>query len=141
VSECHAIAAAQRLDAAVRDEIRRTFTDECGALVQEAANAAEALLKLQRAANRRLAWWAWVCAGLSAAAAWLVVARLLPSSAQLAALRAQRTQLTAAVAQLAQRGGRIDLRRCGSARRLCVRVDRRSPAYGDAGDYFIVQGY
>jgi hypothetical protein len=132
---------AQGLDAVVRDEIRRTFADECGALVQEARGAADALLDLQRSASRRLALWSLVCAAVSAGAALLVLERLLPSQAQLASLRTQRSQLSAVVAQLASSGGRIDLRQCGSARRLCVRVDRRAPAYGDAADYFILEGY
>lgn len=132
---------AQGLDAVVRDEIRRTFADECGALVQEARAATEALLDLRRSASRRLAWWSLMCAAVSAGATLLVLERLLPSDAQMASLRAQRAQLSAVVAQLAATGGRIDLRRCGEAQRLCVRVDRRAPAYGDAADYFVIKGY
>ncbi|MGH8143669.1 MAG: hypothetical protein ACREU2_14275 [Steroidobacteraceae bacterium] len=132
---------AEGLDAVVRDEIRRTFVDECGALVHEAHGAADALLNLRRSASRRLACWSLVCAAVSAGAALMVLERLLPSQAQMASLRAQRSQLSAVVEQLAASGGRIDLRRCGSTQRLCVRVDRRAPAYGEAGDYFILEGY
>jgi hypothetical protein len=65
----------------------------------------------------------------------------LPSPAQIAALRSQHAQLAAAVARLSGGGGRIDLRRCGDASRLCVRIDRHAPAYGEQSDYLIVQGY
>jgi hypothetical protein len=35
----------------------------------------------------------------------------------------------------------MELRRCGDAQRLCVRVDRSAPAYGAGADFFIVKGY
>jgi len=70
------------------------------------------------------------------------VARVaLPSETAVTALRAQRDSLARDVARLEQRGGRVDWRVCGDAARLCVRVDRKAPAYGDKGDFYIVQGY
>jgi hypothetical protein len=33
------------------------------------------------------------------------------------------------------------LRHCGDAQRLCVRVERAAPRYGEGGEYAIVQGY
>lgn len=131
----------QGLDTVVREEIRRTFVAECGALVEEAGRAADALAHLQRRARRHLVGTGALFAALSAGALLLVLWRLMPSGEQLAALRAQRAQLAAGVAQLAASGGRMQLRRCGSARRLCVRVDRQEPAYGEAADYLIVEGY
>jgi hypothetical protein len=65
----------------------------------------------------------------------------LPSPAEITALTAQRADLSAAVARLERRGGRIDLRRCGDAQRYCVRIDRKAPAFGQQGDYLIVAGY
>jgi hypothetical protein len=66
---------------------------------------------------------------------------LLPSPNEITALRATRDDLASAVARLEQRGARVDLRRCGGTNRLCVRVDRKAPAYGEAGDYLVVKGY
>ena len=66
---------------------------------------------------------------------------ILPSPAQIDALRARRDQLAANVSRLEQQGGRIEWRRCGESARLCVHVDRTAPAYGDKGDYFVVKGY
>ena len=66
---------------------------------------------------------------------------ILPSPTELAALRAKRAELASNVARLEQHGARIDLRRCGAAERLCVRIDRHAPAYGEAADYLVVRGY
>jgi len=35
----------------------------------------------------------------------------------------------------------VQLRHCGAARRLCVRVDRGAPLYGEAADFLVVKGY
>jgi len=129
------------LDAVVREELHRSFIAACGGLVQEARDATEALAVLKRTAGRRLAWTGVLTAALWSGVALLVLARLLPSSEELSALRAQRQQLLLSVRQLSDSGGRVQLRRCGSAQRLCVRVDRQAPAYGAAGDYLVVRGY
>ena len=42
--------------------------------------------------------------------------------------------------RLEQQGGRIDWRHCGEAARLCVRVDRKAPTYGEKADYYVVAG-
>ena len=74
---------------------------------------------------------------LAVAVAWWV----LPSRAELAVLRARRDEYAAAVAALERAGGRVDLRRCGDQQRLCVRVDRRAPVYGESGEFLIIHGY
>jgi hypothetical protein len=76
------------------------------------------------------------CIAVTALLAWW-----LPTPGQLAALRAEQQRLSAVIARLADSGGRIDLRRCGASARLCVRVDRRAPAYGEQADYLVVRGY
>lgn len=129
------------LDEVVRDQIRRTFVDECGALVEEARMAVHALQRLKRTASRQFTWWSVALTLLSGGAALLVLEQLVPSQGELTALRTQRQQLSAAVNQLAEDGGRVELRRCGRARRLCVRIDKQAPVYGEAADYFIVKGY
>ena len=65
----------------------------------------------------------------------------LPSAAEIAALRARRDEISADLARLEQQGGRIDWRRCGDAKRLCIRVDRKAPIYGDKADYYVIEGY
>jgi len=129
------------LDGVVRDEIRRTLVEELRALTAEAARATQALQKIRGAGRLRGAAWslaaAVLCtAGVIGAARWV-----LPSAAEIAALRTRRDELAANLAKLEQQGGRIDWRRCGDARRLCVRVDRKAPTYGDKADYLVIEGY
>jgi hypothetical protein len=132
---------ASGLDDIVREEIRRTLVEELQSLGDESKRAAEALRRLGRSANTRVVLWSvgltLLCAAVPMCGEWW----LLPSQGELAALRSKRDDLAASVAGLEQRGGRIDLRRCGGTDRLCVRVDRKAPAYGEAADYFVVKGY
>jgi hypothetical protein len=129
------------LDEVVRDEIRRVLTAELAELMDESARAAEMLRGLARAATVRVAWWSAligvVPGGLVASLLWW----WLPSPGQIAALRAEHERLAASVAHLADSGGRMELRHCGDASRLCVRIDRGAPVYGEQSDFRIVRGY
>jgi uncharacterized protein involved in exopolysaccharide biosynthesis len=131
----------QDLDGVVRDEIRRTLIEELAQLTAESRRAAQALSTMKRAANMRGLLWTAAIAMLSTAIPGALVHWLLPSAAEVDALRARRDQLQANVQRLEQRGGRIDWRRCGEEARLCVRVDRAAPTYGDKADYYVVKGY
>jgi hypothetical protein len=130
----------QGLDAVVRDEIRRTLIEELQAVTAQSRRAAAAFGRAQRAHGMRAALWslgiAALCTAVPGALSWWA----LPAPAEIAALKAQRTQLAGEIDRLRQAGGRIDLRRCGAAR-LCVRIDREAPAFGAAGDYRVVAGY
>jgi hypothetical protein len=129
------------LDSVVRDEIRRTLVDELQLLTAETTRAAQALQKLRGGA----AWRGMLLSLCGAVLCSLVPIGLarwtLPSPADFASLRARREELTASIAKLEQQGGRIDWRRCGETRRLCVRVDRKAPSYGDKADYYVIEGY
>ena len=131
----------QDLDGVVRDEIRRTLVAELQSLTAESDRAARALQGMKRAANLRGLWWnvaiAVLCTGVPAAIAKWV----LPSPAELAALRAMQGTLSRNINRLAQQGGKVEWRSCGAAGRLCVRVDRGAPVYGEQADYYIVKGY
>ncbi len=132
---------ARDLESIVREEIRRTVAEELGSVAGESRQAAQALQRMRRAANMRVLLWtvsiAAVCSAVAMGEAWW----LLPSRQEIAALRARRDALAANVARLQARGGSIDLRRCGNPGRLCVRVDRQSPAYGADADYLIVKDH
>jgi hypothetical protein len=128
------------LDSVVRDEIRRTLVEELRALTAETTRATRALQKIRGASRLRATAWSLAAAVLCTlvpigAARWA-----LPSAAEIAALRARRDEVAANLAKLEQQGGRIDWRRCGDGR-LCVRVDRKAPTYGDKADYFVIDGY
>lgn len=131
----------QDLDQVVRDEIRRAFVAELGALIDEGARTADMLRSMRHAATARLGWWGALIGVAPGIAVTLLLGWWLPTSGQLAALRAEQARLSAGIAQLADGGGRIDLRHCGDSARLCVRVDRRAPAYGEQADYLVVRGY
>jgi ParB-like chromosome segregation protein Spo0J len=132
---------ARGLDGIVRAEIRQTLIDELGEVVQESERAVATLRALERRARLRFLLSTLVTALLSgamtAAAAWW----LLPTSAEINALRSRRDQLAGELTTLQRNGGLIDLRRCGSGQRWCVRIDRKAPVYGDESDYLVVKGY
>jgi hypothetical protein len=131
----------QDLDGVVREEIRRTLIDELQELTAESRRAAQALRGMKRAANLRGLLWGVAIAVVCTAIPIAIARWALPSAGEIAALRAERDRLVQSVGRLAQRGGRVDWRHCGDAARLCVRIDRNAPAYGDKADYYIVEGY
>jgi hypothetical protein len=131
----------QDLDAVVRDEIRHTLVEELQMLTAETARATRALRKLQSANTWRGMLLSLTAAMLCALIPIALARWVLPSPADIGALRARREELAANVAKLEQQGGRINWRRCGEARRLCVRVDRKAPSYGEKADYYVIEGY
>jgi len=106
----------------------------------ETQRAVEALQRVKRAANARVTLRTLGLTTISAGVALFVAWRVLPTRAEIAALRTERDELTSNVAVLNQRGARADLRRCGTGH-LCVRVDLRAPRYGESSDYLIIKGY
>jgi hypothetical protein len=129
------------LDSVVRDEIRRTLIEELQSLWAESKRATEALNRIRRGATVRVSLWSIVIAILCTSIPMVIMRWALPSGSDITALRARRDELSASVAILEGRGGRIDWRRCGERARLCVRVDRKAPTYGENADYFVVAGY
>ena len=129
------------LDAVVRDEIRRTLIEELQSLWTESRRATEALRRIPRGATARAGLWSVAVAILCTGFPMAIVRWALPSESEISALRARRDEMSARVAILEGRGGRIDWRHCGERARLCVHVDRKAPAYGDNADYFVVAGY
>jgi hypothetical protein len=125
----------------VRDEILRTLIEELQSLWAESKRATEALQRIRRGATVRAGLWSVVIAILCTGIPMAIMHWALPSGSEISALRARRDELSASVATLEGRGGRIDWRRCGERARLCVRVDRKAPTYGENADYFIVAGY
>ena len=129
------------LDAVVRDEIRQSFTVECVALDEEIHKTTVALRALQRTADRRIASWTFAILTIVGSSAIAIAEYAIPSVTDIEKLRSERAALTAQISRLADAGGRLELRRCGEQARLCVKVDRSAPSYGDAADYLVVKGY
>jgi hypothetical protein len=131
----------QDLDEIVREEIRRTLIEELQSLTAESKRAVQALHNMKRAANMRGLLWSAAIAVLCTAIPSLVARWALPSAGEISRLRVEREQLAVSVARLKQQGGLVNWRYCGEAVRLCVRVDRSAPTYGEKADYYIVRGY
>jgi len=129
------------LDAIVREEIRTTLLEEIRALAEDSQRAAQALRRLQRTANVRLVAWGAAVLSLAALLPFALTWWMLPTHSDIESLTARRNELSANIARLSGQGGNVELRHCGSARRLCVRVERSAPAYGVAGDFLVVKGY
>ena len=129
------------LDGIVREEIRRTLIEEFQSLSAECTRTAQALHGLKRAANLRGLLWSAAIAIVCTAIPGAMARWLLPSTEEVATLRGERDQLAASVARLKQQGGLVNWRYCGEAGRLCVRVDRSAPAYGEKADYYVIRGY
>jgi hypothetical protein len=131
----------QDLDGVVRDEIRRTLVDELKTLTAETTRATQALRNVRRSGALRSSAWSLMAAVICALIPLGVAHWALPSPAELSALRVKRDKMASDLERLQQLGGNIAWRRCGEAARLCVRIDRMAPTYGERSDYFVVQGY
>jgi hypothetical protein len=129
------------LSTLVRDEVRSVLVDELQSLAADSKRAATALREVQRAANIRALVWSLALTTLCSAIPIGLACWLIPSRNEIAALRAKHDELATKIASLEDRGGRIDLRRCGNGARLCVRVDRKAPTYGEQSDYLVIRGY
>lgn len=125
----------------VRDEVRNVIVNELQSLEADSRRAANALREVQRAATLRVLIWSVGITTLCSAIPLVLTCWLIPSHGEIAVLRARHDELTTRIASLEERGGRIDLRRCGAGARLCVRVDRKAPSYGEQSDYLVVRGY
>lgn len=134
-------AAANDIAEVVREEVHRVLMDELHSLSADCKRASESLHSVRRAANVRVLLWGVGITTLCSAIPLGVACWILPSRAEIASLRARHYELATKIANLEERGGRIDLRRCGDGARLCVRVDRKAPIYGEQSDYLIVRGY
>jgi hypothetical protein len=134
-------AQAAGLDGVVREEIRATLVEELKDLSEYSQLAAASLRALTRQANRRVAVLGVTVVLLASAIPLALSWWLLPRATEIASLRASREQLSADIARLRREGAAVDLKRCGQERRLCARVDRAAPRYGEAADYLVLKGY
>jgi pyruvate-formate lyase len=134
-------AVANDLAGIVREEVRNGVIEEFQSLAADSKRASDALHEVQRTANVRGLVWSVGITTLCSAIPLVMTCWIIPSRGEIAALRAKHDELATKIASLEERGGRIDLRRCGDGARLCVRVDRKAPTYGEQSDYLVVRGY
>jgi hypothetical protein len=121
-------------------QIERALGEALKSVHAQTQSLFETLQRAKRAANLRSALWALGTTAAAIGVALFVAWCVLPTAAELTALRSERDELAANVAVLDHRGARADIRRCG-ARHLCVRVDLEAPRYGEGSDYLIIKGY
>jgi hypothetical protein len=126
---------ARDFDSTLGEAVQRALADAAG------IRAAETLSQVHRGTALRFARWCFGVVSACALVPTLISWALLPSRAQLLQARQSLEQLSSGVAQLSRQGGRIELRHCGDANRLCVRVDRKAPFYGENADYMVLKGY
>ncbi len=129
----------QSLERGVRAEVAQAAREAFLELSAEAGEAGAQLLGLRRAVGMRAAFWSVAAALASAAAAVLAVHLLVPTAAQIDALRVRRALFAADVRRLRRYGGSVELRRCGARGRLCVRVQRTGPVFGAHGNFLLVK--
>jgi uncharacterized protein YPO0396 len=131
---------AQGVGAVMRDQIRSAVAEEMRIVQAETQGAVEALQRVKRAANARVTLWTIGLTAIAAGIALFVTWWILPTPAEITALRTERDELASNIAILNQHGARADVRRCGAGR-LCVRVDLKAPRYGESSDYLVIRGY
>lgn len=130
----------QGLEAVVRDQIQHALTDGLKSLHVATKDAVEAMQRVKRAANARVTLWTLCLTAISTGVALFVSWWVMPTPAEIAALRTERDELAGNVSALNDRGARADVRQCGTGH-LCVRVDLKAPRYGDGSDYLVIKGY
>jgi hypothetical protein len=123
------------LDSALGEAVQRAFRDAAG------LQAATKLSQVHRATGVRFARWSFGVVSACALVPTILTWMLMPSRAQLTQARQSLDQLSAGITRMSREGGRIDLRHCGEANRLCVRVERKAPFYGENSDYAVLKGY
>jgi hypothetical protein len=131
----------RELDGVVRDEIKRTLIEELQMLSVESKRATEALRRMRRSASVRVGLFSLVTATLCGGIPTAITRWAMPSTSEISALQGRRDELAAGITALERRGGRIEWRRCGGSTRLCIRVDRKAPVYGEKADFYVVAGY
>jgi hypothetical protein len=126
---------------AVRDETAQTL----GGSVKPAVSALEGVTGRAEQAEQRLSQaaasfsWQWGALWAGTAALLLlvvlgIVLLVVPSPAEIAALRAE-------VANLEARGGKAVVTVCGPEKRLCAEIDLGAKPWGKDGQFRVLKGY
>jgi hypothetical protein len=122
------------------DQVRRALSEAFEPVHEQTQSVVETLQRAKRAANLWTAFWTLGITASTSGIAVFVAWYVLPTPADIAALRAERDELAGSIAALDQRGGRADIRQCGTGH-VCVRVDVKAPRFGQNSDYLIIKGY
>lgn len=107
----------------------------------ELVRAQKVVADLQRLSLWRAAWQHAVVALVAIVITLVAVRWYVPSMSDMQVLRAEKAQLEASIADLEQRGAKLQISHCGPERRLCVAVDDYAGIFGKDADYRIAKGY
>ena len=107
----------------------------------ELERAQRVVIDLQRLSLWRAAWQHAMVALVAIVVTLVAVRWYVPSVSDMQALRTEKAQLMASIADLEQRGAKLQISHCGPERRLCVAVQDYAGIYGKDGDYRIAKGY
>ncbi len=134
-------ATSARLQQAIAQAARVSMQEALQGLHGELERAQQVVIDLQRLSLWRAAWQHAMVALVAIVITLVAVSWYVPSVSDMQALRTEKSQLEASIADLEQRGGKLQISHCGPERRLCVAVDDYAGIYGKAGDYRIAKGY
>jgi len=129
------------LQQAVAQAARASTQEALKSLHGELEHAQRVVVDLQRLSLWRAAWQHAMVALVAIVVTLVAVRWYVPSVSDMQALRTEKSQLEASIADLEQRGAKLQISRCGPERRVCVAVDDYAGIYGKAGDYRIAKGY
>ncbi len=129
------------LDSVVREQIRRSLAEELQGLSEETTRVTLAIRRAAQQARWRTSLFGLLPVLLCAAMPFGIAHWVVPSEARLAEMQTREAALAANLTTLEQRGAKTTWRRCGAQLRLCVRVDKSAPVYGEQGDFYVLEGY
>lgn len=129
------------LQQAVAQAARVSMREALQGLHGELERAQRVVIDLQRLSLWRASWQHAMVALVAIVVTLVAVSWYVPSVADMQALRTEKSQLEASIADLEQRGGKLKISHCGPERRLCVAVDDYAGIFGKEGDYRIAKGY
>jgi len=130
-----------RLEQAVAQAARASMQEALQGLQGELERAQTVVVDLQRLSLARAAWQHVMVALTAIVITLIAVSWYVPSVADMQALRTEKSQLEASIADLEQRGAKLQISHCGPQRRLCVAVYDYAGIYGKDADYRIAKGY
>jgi hypothetical protein len=129
------------LEPALRDQIHRATIEAFHGLSDEATRAAQVLRDLRRTTPLRIATVGTILAVIATAIPVGIGLWYLPSVEKVDALRREQARLAENIESLRRDGAGIEWSRCGDARRICLRIDRKAPLFGGQADFAIPKGY
>jgi len=130
-----------RLEQTVAQAARLSMQEALQGLQGELERAQRVVIDLQRLSLWRAAWQHVMVALVAIVITLIAVSWYVPSVSDMQALRTEQSQLEASIADLKQRGGKLQISHCGPERRLCVAVEDYAGIYGKDADYRIAKGY